>query len=166
MRHIAYFKANLQSLDAMILWVDSVFAPLSKYRYDKSFLPIYQPKTQRRFDLLGLMLFEYVSNVIEHGILGLEKVQVYNAKRSYRQNILERKKICVCLAFNTRFLTFDIIYPFGRVFRQQAFLVNKQKHNRLLGGKGERIMKWLFMHNIVSIRKHKTMTMRLRLQWH
>lgn len=165
MRHIAYFEANLQSIDAILLWMNSVFAPLSKYCYARTFLPIYQPKTQGQFDLLGLMLFEYVSNVIEHGILGLEKMQVYNAKRSYRQSILERKKICVYLAFNTRFLTFDIIYPLGGKIQRRDFMVNRQKCDELLGGKGEKIMKWLFRHHIISVRKHKTITMRLRLQW-
>ena len=162
MRYIARFQSKIQAIDDIILWVDSILLPCSKYHFES------QTYQKVFVDKMGLMLFECVSNLIEHRLLGLNKMQVYSTHRNYIQYIREKENLWICFAFNTRFLTFDIMHKptIGlRKFQKEQKLCENKK-DRKYGGKGQEIMKYLFAHSSIRfIRHYQNCVMRLRIKY-
>ena len=157
----ARFEADFSSIDKIIAWVESDII----MRESKPHHQVQGVEWGLKRDLAGdskanrikilrkgrakiaLVLCEYVGNIIEHSILCLSKIQLYNG---YKNNMKARKKYieCVLKVRATHFIL-ESCYPF----------VSKscyKKDELKIGKKGKKILKLMGAKSHYMIKRAKT----------
>ncbi|MCX2716343.1 hypothetical protein OQH61_01130 [Helicobacter sp. MIT 21-1697] len=121
----AVFQADFGGIDKSILWVESHLAKTLRVRSFEEII----------IDKIGLVMFESVSNIVEHSITHMSKINVYNKKINYIQSLRQRQQFCCFLEVGTRQIRIKILYPF-----KPHFTFDLREKN-VLGGRGEHIIK-------------------------
>ena len=157
----ARFEADFSSIDKIIAWVEShIIVRESKPHHQVQWvgrglnLDLAGDSKANRIkilrkgrDKIALVLCEYVGNIIEHSILCLSKIQLYNG---YKNNMKARKKYieCVLKVRATHFIL-ESCYPF----------VSKscyKKDELKIGKKGKKILKLMGAKSHYMIKRAKT----------
>lgn len=165
----ARFEADFSSIDKIIAWVEShiVMRESKPHHQVQSVeqglkrdlvadskadlqvdLKINRIKILRKGrDKIALVLCEYMGNIIEHSILCLSKIQLYEG---YKNNMKARKKYieCVLKVRATHFIL-ESCYPF----------MPKSRYKRdglKIGKKGKKILKLMGAKSHYMIKRAKT----------
>ena len=165
----ARFEADFGSIDTIIAWVEShIIVRESKPHHQVQGVEwglkrdlagdskANRIKILRKGrDKIALVLCEYVGNIIEHSILCLSKIQLYNG---YKNNMKARKKYieCVLKVRATHFIL-ESCYPF----------VSKSCYKRdelKIGKKGKKILKLMGAKSHYMIERAKTPFVRSSLR--
>ena len=173
----ARFEADFSSIDKIIAWVEShIVMRESKLHHQvqgvewglkrdlagdskadlQVDLKINRIKILRKGrDRIALVLCEYMGNIIEHSILCLSKIQLYNG---YKNNMKARKKYieCVLKVRATHFIL-ESCYPFTP---KSCFKRDELK----IGKKGKKILNLMGAKSRVVIKRAKTPFVRSSLR--
>ncbi|BDB65198.1 hypothetical protein T36_1672 [Helicobacter cinaedi] len=165
----ARFEADFSSIDTIIAWVEShIIMRESKLHHQvqgvewglkrdlagdskadlQVDLKINRIKILRKGrDKIALVLCEYMGNIIEHSILCLSKIQLYNG---YKNNMKARKKYieCVLKVRATHFIL-ESYYPFTP---KSCYKRDELK----IGKKGKKILNLMGAKSRVVIKRAKT----------
>lgn len=157
----ARFEADFSGIDKIIAWVEShIVMRESKLYHQVQWvgrglnLDLAGDSKANRIkilrkgrDKIALVLCEYVGNIIEHSILCLSKIQLYNG---YKNNMKARKKYieCVLKVRATHFIL-ESCYPF---VSKSCYKKDELKR----GKKGKKILKLMGAKSHYMIKRAKT----------
>ena len=80
--HKAVFQADFAGIDKSIVWVESQLVKTLRFKPFKEII----------IDKIGLVMFESVSNIIEHSITCMPKMNIYNKKINYIQSLRQQQR--------------------------------------------------------------------------
>ncbi len=123
--HKAVFQADFAGIDKSIVWVESQLVKTLRFKPFKEII----------IDKIGLVMFESVSNIIEHSITCMPKMNIYNKKINYIQSLRQQRRFSCFLEVGVEQVRIKILYPFNPHYKCHL------RERNILGGRGEHIIK-------------------------
>lgn len=155
----SHFASNLCGVDEICQWASEIISKRTKrislVRFSRLIPTSAESHNAKSYHdsqtaYFSLFLFEILSNIIEHRVLCLNKMQIYHHKLRYIQGFYQQYPIYAYLSFSA--LRFLLCLKFSHILRHFSHTNTlksplesaSSSQHRIYGGRGKIILKHLF----------------------